>query len=94
MSLGLCLAPAPTVLPLLRPLIALPDLGPLPVLPRRPVTGLELLPLLLQGGLPGPGEQLLLLPQQLLLGDAQVLQSRALSPPLGGGIFTLRQNLQ
>ena len=42
---------------------------------------------------PGPGKELLLLPQQLLLRDAQVLEARALPPPLGRHVLALLQNL-
>ena len=42
---------------------------------------------------PGAGEQLLLLPEQLLLGDPQVLEPRALAAPLGRDVLTLTSRL-
>ena len=39
------------------------------------------------------GKQFLLLSEQLFLGDAQVLQSRARLPPLQGDSFTLLQHV-
>ena len=43
--------------------------------------------------LPGLGEQLLLLSEQLLLRDAQVFQPRALAAPLSRDVLTLAGHL-
>jgi hypothetical protein len=55
---------------------------------------LLLLQLLLQDScLARLGEELLLLAQEFLLGDAEVLQARALSPPLGRRLLALLHHL-